>query len=134
MIDAIPSGAVGASIGVLLYSTICATLTTLLTGLLISFGEAWSCKLQSRGISKTPADSHSDVTIFSGFTALSSIASVGQQIHYATAWRVIKEAQFHRAVDTLTNKGLAFGGAAHPVDIVLFFIRSSSLPPTPHQS
>ncbi|KAG4410962.1 hypothetical protein IFR04_015909 [Cadophora malorum] len=106
MTGGIPQGAVGVSVIVLLYSAGCLTLTTLLTGLLISFGEAWSY-----------------VTIFSGFTALSTFASVIQQIHYASAWFVIKEAQFQKAVESQTRKGLAFGGAAQIVDQVLFFIQ-----------
>ncbi len=64
-----------------------------------------------------------DVTIFSGFTALSTLTSIIQQVHYATAWVVIKEAQFEKAVESQTRKGLAFGGAAQIVDQVLFFIR-----------
>ncbi|PVH80644.1 hypothetical protein DL98DRAFT_515304 [Cadophora sp. DSE1049] len=106
MTGGIPQGAVGVSVIVLLYSAGCLTLTTLLTGLLISFGEAWSY-----------------VTIFSGFTALSTFASVIQQIHYAAAWVVIKEAQFQKAVESQTRKGLAFGGAAQIVDQVLFYIQ-----------
>ncbi|KAG4434667.1 hypothetical protein IFR05_009842 [Cadophora sp. M221] len=106
MTGGIPQGAVGVSVVVLLYSAGCLTLTTLLTCLLISFGEAWSY-----------------VTIFSGFTALSSLASVIQQVHYAVAWVVIKEAQFQKAVESQTRKGLAFGGAAQIVDQVLFFIQ-----------
>lgn len=64
-----------------------------------------------------------DVTIFSAFTALSTIGSIIQQIHYATSWLIIKEAQFNKAVQSLHHPGLAFGGAAQPVDVVLFFIR-----------
>lgn len=45
MTGGIPQGAVGVSVVVLLYSAGCLTLTTLLTCLLISFGEAWSCML-----------------------------------------------------------------------------------------
>ncbi|KAK0106940.1 hypothetical protein ONS95_003655 [Cadophora gregata] len=106
MTGGIPQGAVGVSVIVLLYSAGCLTLTTLLTCLLVSFGEAWSY-----------------VTIFSGFTALSTFASLIQQIHYAAAWEVIKEAQFHKAVESQTRKGLAFGGAAQIVDQVLFYIQ-----------
>jgi hypothetical protein len=64
------------------------------------------------------------VTLFSTFTALSTLASIIQQLHYATAWAIIKEAQFQKAVKSLTHKGLAFGGAAQIVDQVLFFIRT----------
>jgi hypothetical protein len=50
-----------------------------------------------------------------------------QQIHYATSWVIVKEAQFDKAVASLTRKGLAFGGAAQIVDQVLYFIRKGSL-------
>jgi hypothetical protein len=36
---------------------------------------------------------------------------------------MIKEAQFDKAVQSLKHPGLAIGGAAQPVDVVLFFIR-----------
>ncbi|KAE8448058.1 hypothetical protein EG329_009823 [Mollisiaceae sp. DMI_Dod_QoI] len=78
----------------------------MLTVLLISFDEAWSY-----------------VTIFSGFTALSTAASLVQQLHYATSWVVIKQAQFDKALLALTHKGLAIGGAAQIVDQVLFYIQ-----------
>jgi hypothetical protein len=64
-----------------------------------------------------------DVTVFSSFTALSTLGSITQQLHYATSWVIIKEAQFHKAVESLDHPGLALGGAAQPVDVVLFFIR-----------
>ncbi|CZR59817.1 uncharacterized protein PAC_09711 [Phialocephala subalpina] len=106
MAPGIPSQAVWASVVVLIYSSICLSLSTMLTCLLISFGESWSY-----------------VTIFSGFTALSTAASIAQQFHYATSWVIIKQAQFDKAVLALTHKGLAFGGAAQIVDQVLFFIQ-----------
>ncbi len=68
-----------------------------------------------------------DVTIFSAFTALSTFASIIQQLHYATAWEVIKQAQFDKALASQKRKGLAFGGAAQIVDQVLFYIRESFL-------
>jgi hypothetical protein len=63
------------------------------------------------------------VTILSTFTALSTLGSIIQQLHYAISWKVIKEAQFDKAVQSLKHPGLAIGGAAQPVDVVLFFIR-----------
>ncbi|KUJ11882.1 uncharacterized protein LY89DRAFT_738523 [Mollisia scopiformis] len=106
MAPGIPSQAVGVSIAVLLYSSICLSLSTMLTCLLVSFGESWSY-----------------VTIFAGFTAFSTAASIAQQLHYATSWVIIKQAQFNKAVLALTQKGLAFGGAAQIVDQILFFIQ-----------
>ena len=43
MSNGIPSDAVGASVGVLVYSIICWFLCTILVGLLITFGEKLSC-------------------------------------------------------------------------------------------
>jgi hypothetical protein len=63
------------------------------------------------------------VTIFSTFTAISTLASIIQQVHYATSFFTIKQAQFQQAVKSLSHPGLAFGGAAEPTDVVLFYIR-----------
>lgn len=46
-----------------------------------------------------------------------------QQLHYAFAWKVIKQAQFEKAVKSLTSPALGLGGAAQIVDVVLFDIR-----------
>jgi hypothetical protein len=123
MSGGIPQEAVPVSAVVLLYSVINFILCFLLTLLLISFGERWTCN-QNRCLSSTSsADCATDVTIFSGFTALSTLGSIIQQIHYATSWVIIKEAQFNSAVESLKHSGLALGGAAQPVDEILFFIR-----------
>ena len=50
---------------------------------------------------------------------------MAQQIHYATSWVIIKEAQFTKAVESLRHPGLALGGASQKVDVILFFIRES---------
>jgi len=42
--DALPAGAVGAFVGVLVYSLICLTLCTMVVGLLFSYGEKWTCE------------------------------------------------------------------------------------------
>ncbi|KAN0108479.1 hypothetical protein V8E51_008221 [Hyaloscypha variabilis] len=106
MSGGIPQEAVPVSVIVLFYSVTCFLLCLLLVLLLISFGERWTY-----------------VTIFSAFTALSTLGSIIQQLHYATSWVVIKEAQFNKAVQSLDHPGLALGGAAQPVDVVLFFIQ-----------
>jgi hypothetical protein len=126
MSGGIPLDAVPVSVVVLLYSVICFTLCFLLVLLLISFGERWTCKqnLPLPPFSFTSsAKCAIDVTIFSSFTALSTVASIIQQLHYATSWVIIKEAQFNKAIESLKHPGLALGGAAQPVDEVLFFIR-----------
>lgn len=77
-----------------------------------------------RDVHRLPtADILSDVTFFSAFTALSTLASIIQQLHYATAWVVIKQAEFDKAVEDLEHPALAVGGAAQVVDKGLFLIR-----------
>jgi hypothetical protein len=71
------------------------------------------------------------VTIFSTATAISTLASIIQQLHYATSWLVIKQAQFQQAVKSLSHPGLAFGGAAEQTDIILFYIRKKAPPRHP---
>jgi hypothetical protein len=65
----------------------------------------------------------SDVMIFSTFTSIATLASFVQQIHYALAWSLIKQSQFETAVKSLSHPGLSFGGAAEPIDVILFYIR-----------
>lgn len=64
-----------------------------------------------------------DVMIFATFTSVATLASSIQQIHYATSWSTIKEAQFEQADRSMIHPGLAFGGAAQITDVVLFHIR-----------
>ena len=78
-----------------------------------------TCPTQSRSI----ADSSKDVALLSNLTALSTVASIIQQIHYATGWVGIKQAQFDKALLSLKEPSLAFGGVAEKIDIVLFYIR-----------
>lgn len=122
MSGGIPIEAVPVSVVVLFYSIICFTLCFLLVLLLISFGERWTCKCII-SLWKAFSDISVDVTIFSTFTALSTLGSIIQQLHYAISWKIIKEAQFVKAVQSLDHPGLALGGAAQRVDVVLFFIR-----------
>lgn len=67
----------------------------------------------------------SDITLISVAVLIGTIASIVQQIHFAVAWVDIKEAQFAKAVLSLTDPSLAFGGAAQIWDVVLFYIRRS---------
>ena len=75
---------------------------------------------------KIIADCLTDVTMLCSFTALSTVASIIQQFHYAFAWEVIKQAQFDKAVQSLTTPALGLGGAAQTMDVVLFDIREYS--------
>lgn len=64
-----------------------------------------------------------DVTIHTGFTTLSTFASVIQQIHYMAKWRDVKQAAFSKALQATKENGLLLGGSGHKVDAVLFFTR-----------
>jgi hypothetical protein len=66
------------------------------------------------------------VTLLNLFTATSTLASIIQQIHYATAWVAIKQAQYDKAVEYLNTPSLAIGGAAEKTDVVVFDIRKLS--------
>jgi len=57
------------------------------------------------------------------FSAISTFASIIQQIHYATSWRFVKIAQYEKAIKSQTIEGAAFQVAAGPTDTVLFTIR-----------
>lgn len=59
------------------------------------------------------------------FSATSTLFSIGQQIHYAISFRLVKIAVFDRAVQSLTTPSLGFGGAAQVIDVGLYWIRRS---------
>jgi len=46
-----------------------------------------------------------------------------QQLHYATSWKIIKQAQYEAAILNQTQKGTRFEGIAGQTDFVLFYIR-----------
>ncbi|KAH8596385.1 hypothetical protein B0O99DRAFT_593705 [Bisporella sp. PMI_857] len=106
MAGGIPSGAVGASVGVLLYSAICFFMCFLVVCLLWSYGERWTY-----------------ITMLASFAATSTFASIIQQVHYATSWVAIKEAQYKKALKSVEIPGLALGGASETTDVVLFNIQ-----------
>ena len=80
------------------------------------------CAIRSTKLRST-ADRSIDVTLLCAFTALSTVGSIIQQFHYATSWVDIKQAQFEKAIQSLTEPSLAFGGAAQKTDVALFYIR-----------
>lgn len=69
------------------------------------------------------ANAHVDVTLLAMFTCISTLGSISQQLHYATSWEKIKQAQYNKAVESLTNPSLGFGGAADITDVVLYWIQ-----------
>lgn len=127
MAGGIPHEAVGAFVGVLIYSVFCFTLCMLFFCLLLTYGEKWSCWylhiLVHHSVWPT------DVTILTGFTTTSTLSSIIQQVHYATAWIDIKQAQFEKAVKNLSNPPILSSGAAEKTDVVLFSIRECPLIP-----
>ena len=62
--------------------------------------------------------------IFSSFCAVSTLASIIQQFHYALSWETIMKAKYDQAVRGLEHPGLAYGGAAEQTDVILFYIRT----------
>ncbi|KAL3424019.1 glycoside hydrolase [Phlyctema vagabunda] len=106
MTGGIPIDVVGVAVGILLYSFVCLTLSLLLVCLLWSFGERWTY-----------------VALLTIFTSISTLASIIQQFHYALAWKSVKQAQYSKAVESLSNPSLSFGGAAQIVDVILYWIQ-----------
>lgn len=66
------------------------------------------------------------VTIFSAFTSLSTLASIGQQIHFAISWETIHQAEYESAVEGLKRARIVYGNAVVIVDSVLYYIRKSN--------
>ncbi|RKF79329.1 putative glycoside hydrolase [Golovinomyces cichoracearum] len=102
----LPIEALGVSVCVFIYSVGCLILSTLLVCLLIAYGER----------SKY-------VTLVSTFTALSTFASIVQQVHFVANWSIIRKAHFEEAMQKLLRHGVAFGGAGETWDVVLFNIQ-----------
>lgn len=62
-----------------------------------------------------PQLTYADITIISGFTGLSTLASMIEQVYFATSWAVVKEAEYHKAVKAQALKGLAIDCTAGSV-------------------
>ena len=60
------------------------------------------------------------------FSAISTLMSMIQQIHYAATWRAFKETQFNEASHRKEMKGLAFVGASGQTQAALYTIRRCS--------
>ena len=56
-------------------------------------------------------------------TALSTFASIIQQLYYATHWEKIKQADFEQALKSLITPSIALSGPAEPTEVVLYKIR-----------
>lgn len=62
------------------------------------------------------------------FVTLHTLASVMQQIHTIARWRDIKIEQHQNTVANAGDPELNITGASTGLDLVLFYIRGSSLP------
>ncbi|ESZ91386.1 hypothetical protein SBOR_8238 [Sclerotinia borealis F-4128] len=102
----IPQEAVGASAAVLVYSSICLSLAILLVCMLWTYGERWTY-----------------VTFLAKFSALSTIGSIAQQIHYNLAWLHVKHDDYAMALKAVDMPALGFSGVGNTVDLVLFTIQ-----------
>ncbi|KAH8821638.1 hypothetical protein F5884DRAFT_850857 [Xylogone sp. PMI_703] len=104
--NGLPSGALWAIVIVLLYSIVCLVLCTLLVCLLWSYGEKWSY-----------------VTLIAVFTTFSTLTSIIEQLHYAIAFRNIKQAEYENALRSLQTTTYGYNDSPQKVDIVLFWIQ-----------
>lgn len=102
----LPSEALGVSALVLIYSLVCLKLSSALVCLLVIYGEK----------SKY-------VTIFSTFTAISTLASIIQQIYFIGNWKMLKQKHYELTMKSLLRHGLAFENSGEKGDLVLFYIQ-----------
>ncbi|TGO52245.1 hypothetical protein BCON_0145g00270 [Botryotinia convoluta] len=102
----IPQEAIGASAAVLTYSSICLTLVTLLICMLWTYGERWTY-----------------VTFLAKFSALSTLGSIAQQIHYNRSWLIVKHDAYATALKAVETPALGFSGVGNNLDLVLFTIQ-----------
>ncbi|RKF65468.1 putative glycoside hydrolase [Erysiphe neolycopersici] len=106
MILSLPPQALGVSILVFIFSLGCLMLSSLLVCLLIKCGEKYKY-----------------VTLFSGFSVLSTFASIIHQIHYVANWKDLRMAHYQQAVESYQRHGIAFGGVGETWDVVLFYFQ-----------
>ncbi|RFU35838.1 hypothetical protein B7463_g477, partial [Scytalidium lignicola] len=65
----------------------------------------------------------SDVTSITAFAALSTLAAILEQIHYATSFRIIKQAEYENALKSLKTPAYGYYNSPQMVDAVLFWIQ-----------
>ncbi|OLN87884.1 hypothetical protein CCHL11_00490 [Colletotrichum chlorophyti] len=102
----LPQEELGTAIGVLVYSLFCLACSCVMAWLVCAHREALSY-----------------VALMSYFTALSTAASIAQQLHTLVRWRDIKFAQFRHSVANVGNPELAIAGQSVGFDLVLFYIQ-----------
>ncbi|KFX85684.1 hypothetical protein O988_09929 [Pseudogymnoascus sp. VKM F-3808] len=109
MSGGVPHGALGLSVIVLLYSFLC-----LFLGILL-FCVCWRHGARS-----------SYVSLIAAFASLACAASIAQQIHFATDWVSIKEAQRAARERDPTSPILIVTGSTQGADLGLFWIQFAS--------
>ncbi|APA11922.1 hypothetical protein sscle_08g066920 [Sclerotinia sclerotiorum 1980 UF-70] len=102
----IPQEAIGASAAVLVYSFLCLILVTLLICMLWTYGERWTY-----------------VTFLAEFSALSTLGSIAQQIHYNRDWLLVKQDDYETALKAVELPALGLSGVGNEVDLILFTIQ-----------
>lgn len=127
MSGGVPHGALGLSVIVLLYSFLCLFLGVLLFCVCWRHGARSSCTWTSdlrllTGINYT----HLDVSLIAAFASLACAASIAQQIHFATDWVSIKEAQSAARERDPTSPILIVTGSTQGADLGLFWIQFAS--------
>jgi hypothetical protein len=65
-----------------------------------------------------------DITFLSGFSAISTLGSIIQQIHYNTSWAIVKQDDYNKALKAVKDPSLGITGIANPTDRVLYLIRT----------
>ncbi|KFY72879.1 hypothetical protein V499_07013 [Pseudogymnoascus sp. VKM F-103] len=109
MSGGVPQGALGLSVIVLLYSFLC-----LFLGLLL-FIVCWRHGAKSTYVS-----------LIAVTASVACVASIAQQIHFATDWVGIKQAQYAAKERNPTNPILVVTGSAQGADLGLFWIQFTS--------
>ncbi|CAD6444337.1 9c1bf90e-de70-4607-976d-dff0b9741d74 [Sclerotinia trifoliorum] len=102
----IPQEAIGASAAVLSYSFLCLILVTLLICMLWTYGERWTY-----------------VTFLAEFSALSTLGSIAQQIHFNRDWLIVKQDDYETALKAVDLPALGLSGVGNEVDLTLFTIQ-----------
>ncbi|KAF7870550.1 hypothetical protein EAF04_004294 [Stromatinia cepivora] len=102
----IPQEAIGASAAVLVYSFLCLILVTLLICMLWTYGERWTY-----------------VAFLAKFSALSTLASIVQQIHYNRAWLIVKQDDYKTALKVVDLPALGLSGVGNNIDLTLYTIQ-----------
>ncbi|KAM3076554.1 hypothetical protein ACMFMG_007362 [Clarireedia jacksonii] len=120
----IPQEAIGASAAVLTYSLICLLLVITLICMLWTYGERWSCESTSPYLVRR-SNMDTDITFLSGFSAISTLGSIIQQIHYNTSWAIVKSDDYKEALRAIDNPALGLTGIGNTIDRVLYLIHRS---------